>query len=42
LTPEILRKFGDALIAYTKNPTDEKWAELIALQPGLNHKNPEA
>lgn len=42
LTPEILRKFGDALIAYTKNPTDEKWAELAALQPGLNHKNPEA
>ena len=42
LTPEILRTFGDALIAYTNNPTDEKWADLAALQPGLNHKNPEA
>ena len=42
LTPEILQKFGDALIAYTKDPTDEQWAALTALQPGLNHKNPEA
>ena len=42
LTPEILRQFGDALIAYTKDPTDEKWAALTALQPGLKIKNPEA
>ena len=34
LTPEILRTFGDALIAYTNNPTDEKWAQLAALQSG--------
>jgi raffinose/stachyose/melibiose transport system substrate-binding protein len=33
LTPEILRKFGDALIAYTKNPTDDNWAALAVLQP---------
>lgn len=32
LTPELLRKFGDALIAYTKNPKDETWAQLVALQ----------
>ena len=42
LTPEILRQFGDALIAYTKDPTDEQWAALTALQPGLKIKNPEA
>ena len=42
LTPELLRQFGDALIAYTNNPTDEKWANLIALQPGLETKTPEA
>jgi raffinose/stachyose/melibiose transport system substrate-binding protein len=33
LTPELLRKFGDALIAYTKNPTDDNWAALAVLQP---------
>ena len=32
LTPELLRKFGDALIAYTKDPKDETWAQLVALQ----------
>lgn len=42
LTPELLRKFGDALIAYTKNPTDDNWAALAVLQPGLEAKTPEA
>lgn len=42
LTPDILRRFGDALIAYTKDPTDEKWAAITALQPGLETKTPEA
>lgn len=42
LTPDILRRFGDALIAYTKDPTDEKWAELAALQPELDTQAPES
>ena len=42
LTPELLRRFGDALIAYTKDPTDETWAALAALQPSPETKTPEA
>lgn len=42
LTPDILKRFGDALIAYTKDPTDETWAALAALQPSPETKTPEA
>lgn len=31
LSPELLQEFGEALIAYTKNPTDENWAAVAAL-----------
>jgi len=42
LTPELLRRFGDALIAYTQDPTDETWAALAALQPRPETVTPEA
>ncbi len=42
LTPDILRRFGDGLIAYTEDPTDETWAALAALQPRPEATTPEA
>ena len=32
LSPQVLKKFGNALSAYTKNPTDKNWEEVTKLK----------